>query len=76
MQGKPHFNSTFPAKQQSFSIGKAVFAGKHTAFSSSCSDYPLEQVAEQNRLSSTTQVRLLDNASQLFAHYLPLIRAR
>lgn len=74
MQGKPHVNFTFPAKQQAFSIGKAVFAGKQLTYSSS--GYPFEQVAEQNRLSSTAQVRLLDNASQIFAHYQFLIRAR
>lgn len=76
MQGKPHVNSTFPAKQQTFSIGKAVFAGKHPLYPATYSSYPLEQVAEQNRLSSTAQVRFLDTASQLFAHYQPLIRAR
>lgn len=76
MQGKPHLNFTFPAKQQPFSIGKAVFSGKRLEYPSASSAYPFEQVAEQNRLSSTAQVRFLDTASQLFAHYQPLIRAR
>lgn len=73
MQGKPQNNLAFPAKQQSFSIGKAVFAGKRPEYSP---EYPLEQVIQENRLSHRTPVRLADTASQLFTLYQDLIRPR
>lgn len=72
MQGKPRTLS-FPAQQQSFSLGKAVFPGKQTQ---PAPEQPEAAIAEQNQISSSTPVRLLDSASQLFTRYQRHFRPR